>query len=301
MSLNGKFFLLLLVLLGLFGWAYAPTMGALVSVWNREPDYSHCFLVIPIALYFLWARRAQFPGLATGFTWASSGGLVLLGVSLALRIVGGMFYIDALDGWSIPFWVGGVVWLLGGFRFFRWCLPSVAFLWFMIPLPWRLEHALSWQLQRIATNVSCWILQCLAQPALAQGNTIFLHDFHLEVEQACSGLRMFVGFFALATAYLILIDRPWWQKVTLMVFVTPIAILSNALRITITGLLYYFVNGEAAQKFSHDLAGYVMVLMAAGFMGLLLWYMNRIVLEVETIQPQQQAHRAPASTAKGAG
>lgn len=301
MSLKWKVGLLVAGLAGLFAWAYAPTALDLVSVWDREPDYSHGFLVIPISLFILWVRRDRFPGFASGFSWSHAGGLVLLALSLALRFVGGLFYVDAVDGWSIPLWVGGVVWVLGGFRFFLWCLPSVVFLWFMIPLPWRVEHALSWPLQRVAAILSCWILQCLAQPALAQGNTIFLHDFPLEVEQACSGLRMFVGFFALAAAYMLIVKRPWWQNVMLLIFVTPIALLSNALRITITGLLWHFVSGDVANKFSHDFAGYVMVVMAAGFMGLLLLYMNRLVLEAETIQPQQRPHRATPATAKGGG
>ena len=36
------------------GWAYAPNIASLVRTWNREPDYSHGFLVIPIALVILW-------------------------------------------------------------------------------------------------------------------------------------------------------------------------------------------------------------------------------------------------------
>src|SRR6476659_1506473 len=38
-------------------WAYWPTLRDIVSAWSNEPDYSHGFLVVPVALYFLWARR----------------------------------------------------------------------------------------------------------------------------------------------------------------------------------------------------------------------------------------------------
>src|SRR5438477_38409 len=35
-------------------WAYWPTIADLVSTWNREPDYSHGYLVAPLAVGFLW-------------------------------------------------------------------------------------------------------------------------------------------------------------------------------------------------------------------------------------------------------
>src|SRR6059058_2643969 len=35
-------------------WAYWPLILELVATWQREPDYSHGFLVVPLALGFLW-------------------------------------------------------------------------------------------------------------------------------------------------------------------------------------------------------------------------------------------------------
>ena len=42
-------------------WCYLPTIAGLVGAWIREPDYSHGFLVAPLAVLFLWARRDRFP------------------------------------------------------------------------------------------------------------------------------------------------------------------------------------------------------------------------------------------------
>lgn len=98
-----------------------------------------------------------------------------------------------------------MVWFLSGANVLWWSLPSIVFLWFMVPLPYGMERWLSLPLQRVATELSCWVLHCLGQPALAEGNTILLNDFQLEVEQACSGLRIFVGIMALAFVYLVLI------------------------------------------------------------------------------------------------
>lgn len=271
------------LLVGAFCWAYWPTLLSLEETWNSEPDYSHGFLVAPIALYFLWVRRDRFPASLTGGVGI---GLLLIGFSVALRVVASLFYIDSLDGWSIPIWIAGACWLLGGWPLLRWSLPSVAFLWFMVPLPYRAEHLLSLPLQRVATKASCWLLQSLGQPALAEGNTILMGELHLEVEEACSGLRMFLAFFALCTAYVVIANRPRWQKGLVFASVVPIAITSNVLRVTGTGLLYRYIGGDAARTFTHDAAGWAMMPLAAAMLALLLWYLNRLFIEVRTIESQ---------------
>lgn len=271
-----------------FAWAYWPTLVGLVRAWDRQPDYSHGFLVVPLAVYFLWARRDRFPAAAAGWAWA---GLILIGLSIAVRMVGARLYIDAIDGWSIMLWVAGVIWLVGGWRVAIWGMPSVAFLWFMVPLPFSAERWLSLPLQRVATKLSCWALVSLGQPALAEGNTILIGDFRLEVEQACSGLRIFVGVVALAFAYLIIVRRAWWEKALLLVSVIPIALIANSTRIVITALLNQYVSGEAAQRFTHDVAGWVMILYAAGLFALVLWYLGKLVREVELVDVGEVVRR----------
>lgn len=289
--MSGKAALVGVVLGAVFAWAYWPTLVGLVRVWDREPDYSHGYLVVPVALYFLWVRRERFPGVASGLAWP---GLGLIALSIGVRMLGDRLYLEAVDGWSILLWVAGVVWLLGGWRVCWWSLPSVVFLWFMVPLPYRVERWLSQPLQRVATHMSCWALQFLGQPALGEGNTILINDFPLEIEQACSGLRIFVGIVALAFAYLIIFRRAWWEKALLLVSVLPIALVANSARIVITGLLYQYVSGEAAQRFAHDVAGWVMIPFAAGLFALVLWYLDRLVREVELVDIKAVVHRERA-------
>ena len=128
------------------------------------------------------------------------------------------------------------------------------------------------------------MLQMLGQPALAEGHTIHLGEHQLEVEQACSGLRIFIGIGALAFAYVVIVRRAWWEKAVLLLSVVPIALIANATRVVATGLLYQYVSGEAARKFSHDAAGWVMILFAAGLFALVLWYLGKLVREVEPVE-----------------
>ena len=276
---------------------YWPTIALLVDAWNTKTDYSHGYLVAPLAVLLLWLRgggparltnaieklplvgwtvslrRDVFPGYGAPDLLLGSG---LLAVAVAMRIASAWIFIETIDAWSILVWLGAVTALLFGRRILWWSLPAIGFLFFMIPLPFSAEQGLSLQLQGIATKLSCWSLQLLGQPALAEGHIIRLGDHPLEVAQACSGLSLFVSILAVAYYYLVAVPRAWWERVILVVAALPIAIGTNAMRIVATGLLYQFASSEAAQKFTHDMAGFVMIPVAAAIFGMLLWYLTML-------------------------
>ncbi len=261
-------------------WAYAPTLLHLIATWNREPDYSHGFLVLPLAVFFLWARRASCPGFGPS---SAAIGLPLLAVAILLRYLSARFYFDFLDGWSILPWLAGTVAITGGRRLLVWSLPSIGFLWFMVPLPFGWEVMLSLPLQKVATKLSTFALQLLGQPAFAEGNVIHIGEHPLEVAQACSGLRLFVSVVALAYAYVTLVRRTIWEKAILILALVPIAILANSTRIVATGLLFVYTSGETAHYFAHEIAGWAMIPLAAAMFWCVLWYLGKVIREEETV------------------
>jgi exosortase len=262
-------------------WSYWPTLANLVRVWSNVSDYAHGFLVLPLALFFLWVRRDRFPG------WGESSPLLavgLLGLSLVLRHAGDAFYFAFLDGWSLVPWAAAVIAFLGGWPLLAWCGPSLVFLLFMVPLPFSLEYELSDPLQRLATLLATCTLQFLGQPGFAEGTVIVLGQQRLEVAQACSGLRLFMGIVALTYAYVVVVQRPLWEKLVLIAAAAPIAILANAARVVATGLLYQQLQpGPAVRAWIHDGAGWGMLALAAGMFWLLLWYLRRLVREEEVM------------------
>lgn len=251
-------------------------MTNLAETWLRVADYSHGFLVLPLAGAFLWVRRDRFPGLASSAPWTA---LALLTVTLLIRHAGDVFFFTFLEGWSIVPWTAACVALVGGWPLLRWSWTAILFLAFMFPLPFSMETVLSAPLQQLATAISTAVLQFLGQPAFADGNVILLGEQRLEVAQACSGLRLFVGIMALTYAYLALLDRPAWEKFLLAAAAAPIAIAANAARIVTTGLLFQWEPSERARQWIHDAAGWGMVLFAAVSFWLLLVYLRQLVKE----------------------
>lgn len=271
---------LVLLAAGLF--AYWPTLREMVQVWWDEPDYSHGFLVVPAAVWLAWVRRGRYPGMGAA-AWGL--GLALLGSSWVLRYLAARFYMDFLDAYSLVVWVAGMLALIGGWPLLRWALPSVGLLLFMVPLPFGVATAMSGPLQRVATKLACWSLQTIGQPAVPEGNVILLGQHHLEVAQACSGLRLFVCVVFLAYLYVALVRRTWWERLVLVLAIAPIAIVANVGRITVTGLLYQWTSSARAHQLIHDLAGFLIEIpLAAALFGLVLWYLDKAVQEVEVLE-----------------
>lgn len=263
-------------------WAYWPTLREVFNAWETQPDYSHGYLVAPLAIAFLYFRRSDCPASSAR---PSLAGLGLLLVVSALRLFAGRYFLLPIDAWTIPLWVAGCVWFLFGWPCLRWSLPSIAFLWFMFPIPFSAERLLSVPLQSIATTLSTTMLVMLGQPAISEGNVIWLNEEQLNVAEACSGLRIFMSIFALAFAFVLFSRWAWWQKLLALAAALPIAIFANATRIAITGLMTQLWSSEAAHKFSHDLAGLVMIPFAALLFWLFYIYMERVYPEVEMVSP----------------
>src|SRR5262249_44393678 len=140
-------------------------------------------------------------------------GVPLLAAGTALHLAGAYFYFDWIDMASLFPSLAGLCLALAGGRVLRWAGPSIAFLLFMLPLPHRVEVALAYPLQRVATLASTSLLQPCGCPAVAEGTVIVMDEVHIGVVQACSGLGMLVTFFAMTTAVALVLKRCLADKV----------------------------------------------------------------------------------------
>jgi exosortase len=261
-------------------WSYWPTLVQMADKWWRDPQYSHGFLVPVFALVVLGSRRSERAQVSFQPSWQ---GVPILLAAAGLHLIGGYYYLKWLDGLSLLPCLAGLVWLLGGRDAWRWAWPAVAFLVFMLPLPFRVEVGLAQPLQGLATVASTYALQTLGLPALSEGNIILIEDHQIGVSAACSGLGMLVTFFALATAFSFVIERPWLDKLVLIISAVPIALVANVVRITLTAVLYQSVGSRAAKAVFHDLAGWFMMPIALALLVLELKLLKHLLLPPESM------------------
>jgi exosortase len=280
-SLGTPRLILLALVLLVLGWSFRPNAGRMVNQWWWNQQYSHGYLVPFFSLALLWLRRNQ---LATVATWKPSNwGLAIIAASVLVRLTGTYLYLEWIEDFSFLICLAGFTVLLGGWPALRWAGPSVGFLFFMLPLPYRVDTAMAFELRTAATEASAYALQTFGFAALAHGTNIHLNDHQLQVAPACSGMGMLLVFFALSTAIALVIDRVWWEKVVILLLALPNAILANVARIVVTAMLFQLSDEGRAQAFFHDWAG-LLVMMPTAL--LLLWLeltiLKKLFLEVET-------------------
>ncbi|QEG42468.1 exosortase/archaeosortase family protein [Roseimaritima ulvae] len=266
--------------LGVLLFAYWPTLLWLEDSWRNEPDYSHGYLVLPLAGLLCWQRRELFPGVTGRVNWS---GLALIALAVVMRIVGRLSYTDFLDAWSLLPLITGTVLLLFGWAAMKWALPAIGFLFLMIPLPYQAESLLSWKLQGIASELSTVMLRILGQPAVSEGHVIWIDDQRLHVEEACSGMRIFVGVAALAYFWAASVTRSWIDRVILLAAVIPLAVMVNATRITAVGLLNQMFDDTVSRNRIHDWSGYMMIPLAFFILWLVKVYWQRLYRPLEQL------------------
>ncbi len=212
------------------------------------------------------------------------GFAILMGAE-ALRVIATIVYIDTLEAFAFIPALAGVFVMAGGLRILRWAGWPIVFLVFMVPLPGPLDEHLSGRLQTIATRSSTFLLQTAGTQAYYKGNDIYIGDATspLQVEPACSGLRMLTIFGAISFAVALLCGRPLWQRLTILASWIPIALAVNIFRITLTGAIYAIIGGnhDQLQEIFHTLWGWVMMPMALGLMFVEFKILDNLFIEDE--------------------
>ena len=268
---------LLAVLTTLLMFSYWPGLLSAKAAWDN-PQYSHGWIVplFSAAILFWWRQP-----IAPVSVSARLAGLVLLVASLAMRLVVARYRIITIDMYTFVPALAGAALLAGGWSMFRWAWAPIAFLIFMYPLPDEATRYLLGPLQTTATMVSTYAIQTLGVDAIREGNQIIVGERHLGVVDACSGLRMLTIFIALSVAIVMLGELEWYESLVILASAIPIALAVNAIRITLTGVMYT-IDADIADKIFHDWAGYFMMPLALGMLFLLQKLLSILLLTEES-------------------
>lgn len=130
------------------------------------------------------------------------------------------------------------------------------YLAFAIPPPGSVLADLTAPLKQLVSLAATDWLHAFGIPVARQGVTIFVAQYQLLVEDACSGMNSIVGLIAVSLLYIYLIrGSNWVYSLVLVCFVIPIAIIANIIRIMVLILLTYFFGNEVAQGVLHFTAG----------------------------------------------
>jgi exosortase len=256
-----------LVLLSSFLFLYYSVIGPLIRDWVDDGNYSHGFFILPISLYFVWKNRRRY---RSAKLEPSLLGLIMVLGSLAVLFAGVLGADIFMTRITLIGVIAGAVLYVYGWQHLKLAIYPILFLILMIPLPAIIFNQIAFPLQIIASKFSEIVLYMVGIPALREGNIIQLPNISLEVVEACSGIRSLLSMLTLSIVYGYFADNRIWIRILLAMSTVPIAILTNGVRVALTGIAAHRFGAEAAQGFIHGFSGWLIFLLAFLMLFLLL-------------------------------
>ncbi len=246
----------------------SPILPPLYNDWMFDSDNSHGILVPFISLFFLWQKRNDIPWEKSR---SSNVGLCFLIVSLIIYLIGyagGIFVIPRLAMLGILI---SLIYYNFGLSVLRSIGFPLFFLIFMIPVPYSILSIVSLPLQTMVTTISAFMIRdVFLLPVFREGNMLYFTNTSLEVAEACSGIRSLITFLMLGSIFAYISEGSNKGKSVFLIMAVPLAMLTNLLRVTGTGVLAHYFGSRVAKGFLHELSGFV-VLGIGLVMMILLW------------------------------
>ena len=244
------------------GILYYSVFQSMVYDWSNDPDFSHGFLIPFISLFLVWQRSQELEKLPTA---PRNLGILVIVTGLFFLLVGNLAAEYFTQRISFIVVLSGIILFLLGRQHLKLLSFPLIYLIFMIPLPSILMLKITFPLQMLAAKAATFSLQLIDIPVFREGTVIHLVENSLEVERACSGIRSLISLLALGAVLAYFINRLNWQRAVVIFSCLPIAILINAFRVSMTGILANYYGMGVAEGFFHGFSGAVLY-----FAGLIL-------------------------------
>ena len=286
-----------LLLAAAVAFAYWGVVARLGRFWWEDENYSHGLLIPFVIGYILWAERERFasvekrPRAAWGVAGVAAALLALwAGTAGAELFVQRTSLVLLLAGLCIYFW---------GWRLLRAAAVPLLLLALAIPVPAIVFNKVAFPLQLFASQCAVWVMRLVNIPVLREGNIIELYPLgsattkRLEVVEACSGIRSLMTLITLAVVFAYFTNPSHeggagsdgdgghrsryavWRAVLIVAAAVPIAIITNAARVSGTGVLARYYGTQVADGFFHEFSGWVIYIAAFLLLFAFGWLIDR--------------------------
>lgn len=253
---NKAWFITLLVLIAAVYHQIVYRMGL---QWFNDENYSHGFLVPIIAAYFFYQKRHE---IFQTEARPSILGAYALGLWAIMFILGSYASEYFVMRSSLIVLFGALTLFYFGAEVLKRMALPIGYLFLMVPIPYIIYDSFAFPLKLFVTKVSVIALKLMGIVVLREGNIIMFPNIVLEVADACSGMRSIMSLLALSVAVAFVGNFSTARKWIIVASAIPIAIITNAGRVIVTGVLSQFFGAAAAEGFFHEFAGLAVFVFA---------------------------------------
>ena len=309
--------------------AYATVLAKLVRDWWTDENYSHGLLIPFIIGYIIWTQRGKLARVPENSSVFWGGAAIIFALfALWAGVAGAELYTQRL---SLLLLLAGITVYFSGFRLLQLLLVPFGLLFLALPIPAIIFNKIAFPLQLFASRCAVWSMSVLGIPVLRQGNIIELKPLNsfdtkkLEVVEACSGIRSLMTLLTLAVVFAYFTHTPndktptsgtrwgwlrsywFWRSVIIVISAVPIAILTNAFRVSGTGVLAHYYGTAVADGFFHTFSGWAIYIVAFIMLfgiGIVLDRFKPAQAESETVErkspePEATVTISPVVSAEG--
>jgi exosortase len=267
---------------GLLVLGFGPVLSRLARQWLDDPDMGHGFFVPLVAGYLVWRKREELLRTPAAGNWWGTLLILWAVLQLAVATLGVELFL-ARTAFVIS--LAGVVLTLAGAAVARKVAFPLFLLLFMVPIPAVIFNQITFPLQLVASRLAEVVLSVLGVPVFREGNILELPSQRLSVVEACSGIRSLLSLSFLALVYAYFFDRRVWMRGVLLVAAVPIAIIANATRVTLTGLVGEY-NRRWAMGVFHAAEGWVVFMLALALLVLTHRFLQRATAEARAAREE---------------
>lgn len=250
---------LLFLLIAGFLAVFWPVWRNLIADWYRTEEYSHGFLIVPIALFIGLRKREKLAKIPLS---PSLYGLAIVVFALLLYFFARLAEIKTLASLSMVIFAWGATLYVFGFIFLKEVSFPLLMLFLMIPVPAQIYSQATIPLQLIVTKASVYAAGLLGIPILREGNVIHLPNHTLQVVQACSGLRSMISLVTLGAVMGYLVLNSNILRGILLLGGILAAIMTNIVRVFIMILAFHYFEIDLAKGTIHTYFGIGIFLLA---------------------------------------
>jgi len=234
----------------LLGLIFSREAAAAYQVWMESTAYSHCFFVLPIALYLAWERRAHI--VATPIVAFPSAALLIAPLGIAWLVAERLGIMEGRQLVAVT--ILEVLFLaVLGWRLAITLAAPLLYLYFLVPFGAFLTPIL----QEWTAAFSVFGLEFLEIPFYADQYLIEIPEGRFYVAEACAGLRFLIASIAFGALYSCLMYRSIGRRIAFIVASIVIPIVANWFRALGIVVLGHVLGSAQAAAADHILYGWL--------------------------------------------
>lgn len=233
---------------------------SMIDIW-RTASYGHGALAAPLSILMIFASRGQWRALSPQL-WRP--GLILIAAGGVLYALGVWFGINLVQhSASVLILISGAAAIFGRAVFKVWLFP-LAYLVFMVPFGESFLPAL----KTIAAHGAHSLLTLLGADVTLRGDILSTSVGAFRVADACAGFRFLMASLMLSSFFAWLAYDDWRKQTVIVIAASAIALIANAIRVSLIVLLAIRSNGT--WEGVHDHAAFGVIVYGAVFIFVLV-------------------------------